>query len=229
MAEAVATERRIIRVPPVVAFGSKFGKYKPEEEKEVRKVEVKEDKVLTQLKAAWRKLEAHKAIDFVYKDALKLVEGIGYSAEDVGRFSLALAEFDDKNPYWGYLSHKAGVFLSALINNGKDSRYVIHTGHLNLRINDLGFRNTKDITVNGDLGSNVGYGMRGGSITVNGNAGINVGLGMEAGTIIVNGNTGPEVGRKMEGGEIRIEGEYEAFDPLAGGRVYHKGNLIVDK
>jgi len=55
--EAITTERRIVRVNPVVSLGSRFGKYKPEEEKEVRKVEVKEDKVLKQLKAAWRKFK----------------------------------------------------------------------------------------------------------------------------------------------------------------------------
>ena len=100
MKEAVATKRKI-RVSPAVAFGSKFGKYKPEEEKEVRKLTVKEDEVLKQLKAAWKKFKYGKveAFDDNYRNALKLVKCIDYSAKDVERFSLALVEFQDEENF----------------------------------------------------------------------------------------------------------------------------------
>jgi len=265
MTEAVATERRIVRVPPVLAVGSRFGKYKPEEEKEVRKVQVKEDKVLKKLKTAWKKVkaDAHRFCDDFHRDALKQVKGLDYSAKDVENFSIVLVEFQGEK----YFSDKAGAFLSALINNGKDSNYVIHTGHLARAIDFLGYKNTKNMIVNGNAGHNVGHGMQDGTINVNGNAGHFVGRAMEAGSIIVNGsagwdigyqmingtiivrgnaefsvgakmkggsitmsgNAGENVGDEMEGGEIRVEGKICEIGPVRGGKIYHKGKLIVDK
>jgi len=204
MTEAVATERRIVRVPPAVAFGSGFGKYKPEAEKDVRKVEVKEDRVLEQLKAALRKFEYNdnEYSDANYKNALGHVKDLVYSAKDVENFSVALAGFQDENR----CSEKAGHFLSALINNGKDSEYVIHTRHLNRGIDFLGYGNTKNITVEGDVGVFVGENMRCGTITVNGSAGEYAGAKMEGGTITVNGNALHWVGNEMKGGKITVNG-----------------------
>jgi len=244
MTEAVATERKI-RVPPVVAFGGKFGRYKPEQEKEVRKVQITEDEVLKQLKDAWRRY-GPGFFGYSYETALKAVREISYSAADVENFCIALAEFQDEK----HFSERAGYFLSALINNGKDSDYVIHTRYLGKELSQLGYKNTKNIVVNGNAGDWAGLQMGGGSITVNGNANARLGEGMRGGTIIVNGNVGPHAGSSMEGGSITVNGNagyYVGYHMIGGtiilnggvnsavgidipgGKIYLNGKLIVDK
>jgi len=132
-----------------LAVGSRFGKYGPEQEKEVRKLDVKEDRALEQLKNAWRTfrddLRRWHGSDSTF--VLAQVKGLVYSTKDVETFSLALAEFQDEK----HFSSDAGVFLNVLIDNGKDSDYVIHTLHLGQKIDGLGFENKKNIIVNGDL------------------------------------------------------------------------------
>jgi len=292
MHEQVLTPAKRPTHPAVLALAGRFGKYKPEEEKEVRKIDVKEDKVLKQLKAAWRKFKhigppnlrrIEEIYEYPYRHALKQVKGIRYSAKDVESFTLALIGFQREKNF----SERAGYFLSALINNCRDTEYVVHTQHLVKKINYLGFKNTKNIvvngnmghsigkcmkrgsiTLNGDVGERVGWDMKDGTIIVNGNADVELGCGMEGGSIsvngnagrgvgfrmmggtltikgnagwwvgcsmrggiiVVNGNAGHEVGAFMKGGEIHLEGDYERIaDDIRGGKIYHKGKLIVDK
>lgn len=241
-------EIRLSNPGSALAMAKGFRGYKPEEEKAVRKVEVVEDKTLGQMKAAWG-LVSYDGSGFgqCYEDALAAVKLLNYSTSDVENFSLALAvaQFQDEERFGG----KAGLFLSALINNGKDTDYIIHTVHLTLPLYRIGYKNTKNIIVNGDAGIIIGSSMEGGSITVNGNAGNRVGNSMKGGTITVKGDAGAEVGCSMNGGivtvegnageavgnymksgEIRIGGEIESISKLMRhGKIYHKGKLLVDK
>jgi len=229
-----------------LAVSGLFGKYKPEEEKQVRKVQVTEDKVLKQLKAAWKKIKVNitSAPEETYKNALKQIKRLVYSAKDVENFSIVIAEFQNEK----YFREKAGLFLSALINNCKDSDYVVHTKQLDREIDYLGHENTKSITVGGDVGDFIGYEMKGGSITVNGNAagwvgalmgggsitvngdaGQSLGREMVGGSITVNGNAEPGVGDVMFGGEIHLNGKHKGLGNRSwGGKIYHKGKLISD-
>ena len=228
MPDASLASVRIDRVPLVVAVSGRFGKYRPEEERDVRKVAVEKDQVLEQLKAAWKRYDCDVCKFLpkeLYQIALKQVKGLVYSAKDVEKFSLALAEFQDEE----WFSLKAGYFLSALINNGRESEYTIHTRHLGQKIDELGHGNTKNITVNGDVGRTVGHEMKGGTIHVEGDMDGNAGWAMEGGTIILEGNAGPAVRWLMAGGEIHLNGGYKSIskDP-DGGKIYHKGKLIWD-
>ena len=45
MTEAVV-ERRIVRISPVAALGSRFGRYAPEKERDARRTDVRKDKGL---------------------------------------------------------------------------------------------------------------------------------------------------------------------------------------
>jgi hypothetical protein len=216
---------------PVLAMANRFSRYKPEEEKAVRKVEVVENETLKKMKEAWNACSYtsypyDRNPDREYAKMLEVVKKSEYSAKDIENFTLALAEFQEENRFSG----KAGVFLSALINNCKDSELVIRTVHLAKSINFLGYKNTKKITVKGNAGADVGHNMQGGTITVEGNAGSHVGYDMEGGTITVNEDAGGWVGHWMNGGEIRIEGKIESIsNSVEHGKIYHKGKLIVDK
>ncbi|NYZ74439.1 hypothetical protein H0O00_04820 [Candidatus Micrarchaeota archaeon] len=199
----------VVPKTPVLAVANRFQRYKPEEEKAVRKVDVKEDEVLNRLKDTFRTLKYGKEPDGTYttfEDNRKLAAGLaaqlGYTAADVERFSVALVEFQDMRDF----SRKAGMFLSVLINEGKDSDYTVQTAHLE-KPNDVGSENTKNITVNGNAGDYTGHNMKGGTITVNGNAGNYLGYEMGNGSITVNGNAGDEIGRVMSGGTITVNGD----------------------
>lgn len=237
--------RHFVKEPTRTAAGKKFGRYKEEQEKRVRKAEVKEDRVLRELKKAWRTCGYEKGVHFEekYLFIVAAIENIPYSSEDVEKFSIALAEFQDESDF----SDKSGFFLSALINNGKDVFYTVHTTHLERHVTNLGFKNMRSITVKGDLGEMVGHRMQtgtiavegnvgnwvgtwmeGGHITVKGDAGVQAGNIMKGGKITIKGNADIGVGLGMEGGVISIEGDVDSFDVSnIGGSICYKGKMIV--
>jgi hypothetical protein len=221
-----------------LAVSKRFGRYKDEEEKAVRSSKVVEDRVLGQLKEAWMKVHLG---DELGPACLRAIKGIQYSAKDVEKFSVALVEFQDEVDF----ATKAGVFLSALVDSCRESEFIIRTRHLYGKIHFLGLHNTKNITIDGDAGHNLGLCMNGGRITVEGTGGW-AGRSMENGEIVINGGTGTEIGYSMTGGkitvkgnadarvgqgmcggEIRLEGGYESLGwDQKGGKVYHKGKII---
>ena len=251
MAKASVTGRIVVPNAPALAMAKGFKGYKPEEEKIVRKAEVVEDEALKQLKDAFRKLKyrsstsngLHLAREALYWKALEGIMQIGYSASNIERFSLALAEFQNEKLF----GQKAGFLLSALMNNAEASDFVIHTRHLQLPPDYLGYKNTKNITVKGNINDHVGDSMKGGTITVEGdardwvgsnihggaiivkgNAGRVLGLEMKGGSITVEGNAGDMLGWDMKGGEIHVEGGIEnTAHFIEHGKIFHKGRLIV--
>ncbi len=221
IAMITAVEPKVERTKvPALAMANRFKGYKPEDEKLVRKVEVVEDKTLKRLKAAWKELQFGVGSgDDGYVNAVALVKPLNYSASDVEKFSIALAEFQDEKSF----GEKAGIFLSALINNGNEQDYVVHTNHLSVAIDYLGVLNRKNITVEGDAGKSAGEGMKGGSITVKGNAGACVGEEMEGGSVSVIGNTGMFIGNRMNGGSITVHGNVGVH----AGSAMKKGSITV--
>jgi formylmethanofuran dehydrogenase subunit C len=224
-----------------VAALSRFGKYRPEVEKAVRGAEIVEDETLKQLFAAWKKFKSKIDTRVDYNNALALARSLEYSASDVEKFSIALVEFQDE---YRFVS-KAGLFLSALINNGMENDYTIHTGHLDRWPFHIGYLNTKNIAINGNAGHECGETMKSGSITVNGNSGYSCGglmedgsisvtgnarsgcgAGMKGGSIIVNGNTGANCGTSMVDGSITVNGNVrrECGVGMKGGIITVKGD-----
>ena len=219
--------RIVVPDAPANTIGRVFRAYKPETEQAVRKIEVVQDKTLKRLKDAFRKLrhvsgksDIQRLCDEV---CLPMISGLGYSASDVQNFSATLAEFQGENEF----QRKAGLFLSTLINNCEDKEFVIHTGHLVERVDYLGSRNTKKITVDGHVGRRVGEWMHGGKITVGGNTGEDAGCEMMGGTITVEGNAGEGIGLGMEGGAIRVEGSAGDYAGawMKGGAIAVNGDI----
>jgi hypothetical protein len=219
MAGALAVRSGDARVP-ALAIANKFGKYRPEEEKAVRKVEVVEDETLKQMKEAWKELwlTAHHHLD-----AVRLVKPFEYSASDVEKFSIAIAEFQADDDF----SFKAGIFLSVLINGGKENDYIIHTAHMAVPIHCIGFNNTKCIVVEGDAGGWCGQKMQGGRITVHGNTANALGYDMEDGCVIVTGNATMLVGLSMKNGAIVVKGDAgnQVGTFMEGGSITVNGNV----
>jgi formylmethanofuran dehydrogenase subunit C len=168
------------------------------------------------------------------------------TARDIEGFSLFVLPNVYQN--WDHFNRKAGFFLSGLINHCKEMDITINTQKIETLIRTLGYRNSRNITVMGNVGSDLGYKMIGGSILVEGNAtgivgcqmkngiitikrnaGDSVGPYMEGGTIIIEGDARNEVGYGMEGGEIHVLGKIGYIGRLKHGKIYHKGKLIVNK
>ena len=209
-------------------MANKFSKYKPEEEKAVRTPEVV--KYETQLKLAWNmiwyKSTAYQRFHADYENMLDMVKTLEYSAKDIEEFSLALGEFQGEK----YFANKAGLFLSALINNCNDKDFIIHTVQFTEPLGYIGYRNTKNIVVNGDAGELCGERMEGGSIIVNGDAGDCCGEEMEGGTITVEGHAGHSCGERMKGGAITVKGNACVWCGLnmRGGSITVKGDVGND-
>ena len=186
-----------------------FGRYGPMQSQPVRQTDVQENETVRQLREIFRDFDFDIRRSSIrnYELALDLIENLKYSAKDVEQFSITMTEFQDDR----YFPFSAGLFLSALINNGKDTDYTIYTKHLSVKINDLGHKTNKNITINGDAGDGVGGSMKDGKIIVNGNAGHGVGYCMTGGEIHLNGDFKPLIEFKKYGENVKI---------------FHRGKLI---
>jgi hypothetical protein len=242
-----AEVQRVVLPDARLSVSKRFGRFKDEDEHAVRAPDVVEDKTLRQLREAWLSMrwDIETFSEVEYTRVLDALKGIHYSSADVEKFSVALVEFQNED----YFRLAAGMFLSALINNCKDNDFVINVRHLTEKIWRLGYQNTKNIIVSGDIGANLGLEMKCGTITVEGNAdGLvgtdmeggsifvkgsvkhSVGAGMKNGKITVGGNVGPGLGDWMKGGEIHIHGTLEGLgDDIESGKIYHKGKLIYPR
>jgi formylmethanofuran dehydrogenase subunit C len=230
MAGSVVTDRRTSSDAPALGIGKRFKGFRPEEEKASRKADVKESEAIRQMKnilGAYLRLPKG---DNTRGAMSKAIKNLRYTAKDVEEFSLVLVEFQDEEDF----TNKAGFFLSDLINNGRDSDYVIHTQNLPLPPHYLGFKNCKNITVEGDVGDWVGDRMRNGSIIVKGDAGDRVGDWMKGGSITIEGSAGYGFGFGVTGGRATVEGNAGdgAGEKMEGGSVIVKGsagNGVGDK
>jgi hypothetical protein len=242
--ETIQCHRRN-KEPPNMAAVKKFRGYKHESKKTLRSAELNADPILRRISALFREcLEIDTGVSS-FEDHSKAaasgvngLESVYYTPEDVERFTLSLTEFQHHDNF----IHRAGLFLSYLINDGAHDRYVIQTSHLSERLECIGYLNTKNIIIEGPAGNSVGLGMikgsiivrgdadgfvgkemRGGELTVTGNVGTLMGWRMRGGHVFVHGNAGNRVGKWMFGGRITIKGNAgEGF-----GEIMHGGELHI--
>ena len=178
-----------IVLPPVLAVGKRLGKFGKRDgirEEPKRDAKVVQNQALKEITVAWEKFLVSEFTGNVaqegYELALKTVSDakLEYDAADVTSFSLTLAKYE------GYeqVGERAGIFLSALVNAGKDKEYTIYADQI--QIFYLGTYNSKDLTIIGNCGGGLATEMVGGSITVNGNCN-DIGNFIRSGQITVNG------------------------------------------
>jgi formylmethanofuran dehydrogenase subunit C len=207
------------------AVSKRFGRFKDEEEKAVRAPAVVRDEMLERFIDVWKR-NGDEGDLWAFHAGIERYVGSqsGYTSADVEKFSIALAEFQDDSDF----STKAGIFLSELINNGNDSDYVIHTRHLVEKIEFLGYANTKNIVVRGDVGRSAAYLMKEGRLVVEGNAGDLLGGDLEGGEILVTGNAGDSAGKNMHGGRLAIKGNagLHVGRGMLGGEILIEGNVF---
>ncbi|MFH0860860.1 MAG: hypothetical protein V1921_06630 [Candidatus Altiarchaeota archaeon] len=124
---------------------------------------------------------------------------------------------EDEHFHW-----RAGIILSALINNSKDKEFRIKTA---TPLSCLGYNlKGKKLVVDGDVGNLTGAHMINGELVVNGNAGDNTGWDMHHGRIRITGNAGARTGHHMSGDTIiKVEGDAGAET----GHLMHDGVIDV--
>ena len=71
--------------------------------------------------------------------------------------------------------------------------------------------------------------MERGSLIIEGNASFSAGARMNGGRIMIRGNAGNCIGDDMNEGKIYVFGEIGSIGEVHGGKIYHRGELIVDK
>ncbi|MDO8554629.1 MAG: hypothetical protein Q7S22_07515 [Candidatus Micrarchaeota archaeon] len=180
---------------------------------------------LKQIVDAWEVFVAKK-YEFTpnSSDAELAIVGLTYSAKDVERFSLELRKFQRvKRGYLTVNTSQIGIFLSALINHGTDSDYVIHVQGL-YGPTHLCMFNTKNVTVNGDVGLFFGWAMKSGNVTVNGNASWCLAQSLKGGSILVTGNAGKEAAEYMKGGTLIVRGNLDPHNDMGS---YSSGGIVL--
>ena len=196
----------------------KFGRFKPDPPKQVRRARVERNNAVEQITDAVKELDAHivrkssdvargrdkgRLVDMIYEKAAELAAGIECNANDITAFSLTMHENEKEM----FFATSAGMVISALINKSEDQDHLIHAEFLTGAIAFVGYRNTKNITIEGKCNF--------------------IGYEMTAGKIIVNGNAMSRIGREMKGGEIHIMGAYTSLDDdIKGGKIFHNGRLV---
>ncbi|MFW6147262.1 MAG: hypothetical protein ACOC6B_02610 [Thermodesulfobacteriota bacterium] len=171
-------------------------------------------------------LVEHSRLIKAYSSALRTIEKIDYDTDDIEELC---AELDkgDKIPY--LISGPAGIYLSALINNAKESTIQLRLYELNRAFHFLGYRlpEGKNLMLKGDAGDFIGAGLSGGRLSIEGSTGNWTGAGMMDGELTISGNAGQNTGAWMSGGQIQVEGHILGIGKtIHGGRIYHRGNPI---
>jgi formylmethanofuran dehydrogenase subunit C len=211
------------KAPATLAASSRFKGYGNEPLHETRILKPESGPMLDAMKKAWAECylvfdsigEEFIAIDGLspsrertlnhqktYDSFSESLKGHVCSAKDIEAFSIFLERLQGEEMF----STKAGLYLSALINYSGDAGFVIHTSHLPEPIHGLGYRNKKNIIVDGDAGYALGESMESGSIIVKGDTGNHVGSSMKGGSITVEGDAMGYLGSGMENGIISVEG-----------------------
>lgn len=216
-----------MQIPPTARLQhinarKKFGRFKAEKPLVSRKAEIRANKAVEEMIGILVEPRPHIVLcDEAYDKYSERVKRIGYTASDIEGFSLAMLELSGVENFRA----RAGILLSALINNGDAEDYTVHTPEFP-KIDFLGIHNIKKITVSGDVGCQCGEMGNGGSIFIYGNAGDALGRCMENGEIIVKGDSGNNSGEGMKSGGIRIEGnagDMTAYG-MKSGRIIIEGN-----
>jgi|GEM_PF-4484453 hypothetical protein len=193
------------------------------------------DKFLTQIMNIWNRHHLKNDEDSwdirgFYEDVSKDLAGLDYGADHVELFQATRLWLLDPS-LEGIISSssfevKAGLFLSALINNGKDEDYQLKLHGLT-QLWYVGFRNRKNIKAYGTLGHGCAEEMECGRIEVFGDVLSQSCYLMKNGSVIIHGSAG-HVGGLIEAGEIRITGRIDSLSKNSGQdvRIYQNEKLI---
>ncbi len=131
-----------------------------------------------------------------YQTAISLVPNINYSLQDIAGLCHSISDYDNRHLIWGF-------FISALINK------VIKDGET------ITIKPKKYV-----LENNLGVFLERGTLILDGHVGMNAGYGLRGGKLVIRGDTEYCYGNCMEKGELIIEGSVKGpgFNSVKGGK-----------
>jgi len=161
-------------------------------------------------------------VDPSFALAKSILSLLDYSAKDVTDLSIKLSAYQQHEKF-----SRSGLFLSALVNNGKELKYEVVTEHLNYPLSWLGFENSKELLVIGDAGNFLGKSMSGGSLELMGNAGQFAGEYLHEGSIVIWGNVDELFGHWMRSGSVEVHGNVGDYgcNGIDGGSITVHGDM----
>lgn len=211
--------------------GNPFDKYDISEEIRERTPKSVQNQSLVQIIELFQVYLQKSTTTVNQKFIEELAKGKKFDAKSIEQFSLAFTIFQDSSTV---ISTLAGRFLSAIINNSSDQDFTIHTQHLDIKIDELGFENIKNMAVMGDLGNLTGNLMKKGLILVKGSVGYATGHRMEDGEIFVEKDCNGDIAPFATGGVIRIDGKiigelkHKNFHKESLLKIYYHDKLIAE-
>ena len=223
---------------PSRSAAGRFSRYAPEQEAQSRVPSVRSDSVLRRINEIWGSYPSKKFFEAAdtrkRSKAIREIRALGHTPGDIADFVLSMNSLPDP----GKTQFSGGYFVSDLINNCPAESFELHTRHLDLPLNGLGFRNTKQIAIHGDVGDMLALGMLSGRIIVHGNAGsaqpasgpdAKVGpiaaCNMHGGVLIVEGDV-CGVGERMVGGSVFVLGDaFSVGHRMRGGEITVYGDV----
>jgi formylmethanofuran dehydrogenase subunit C len=222
---------------PRTAFDSRlFRGFKTETEAPERKaIKPKNTKTIAHILELWNEIRISRYgthDEDIYRNISKKLKSRDYGAEEVERFCIRLIELKDSYDDPNLFNRVAGLFISALVNNGRDEEYTLQLNHLDKPLDHIGHYNEKRIKIDGNAGWACGLFMKNGRIEVFGDAGGGVGGHMENGEIIIHGNVDGkeigEVGGYMTNGRIVIDGKVNGKigEMMKSGQITIKGKVF---
>ncbi len=245
-ARAVATQTQMAGKSP-----NPFSKVGSAIEQEVRKEIVVKSPTLRKLLEVFMDPEYRNETRWIddpinekYSFVEARIKGMRYTQADIQDFLTALLEYQDDQSF----RVGAGLLVSALVNNGPSDGYELRILHLEKRIDFLGFRNVKNLTIIGNVGDCAGSRSESGTLIIDGTAGSYLGNCCKGGTIILNGNAGAYVARmagpanitimgsvddnlgwNLKGATVIVEGDakYDVGRGMETGSILVKGNAIA--
>lgn len=116
----------------------------------------------------------------LYHLAEKIVGDLPYQADEIHIFIQKVLNIEENRPM-----RSNGLFLSLLINNCPDKRVNLRLGESGTKIDYLGYRNQRELFIQGNAGYFLGQGMKEGQIKISGTV---KGLGKVRGGIVYSGD-----------------------------------------
>jgi hypothetical protein len=192
-----------------------------DQEKE-RRLEVQSDSKLEEITKYFKEALANRGpqnatIEKIYESISQ--NKMKYCSKDIEEFLVILGKYQDLN----YFQSISGLFLSSLINQSEDKDFILHTGSLSDKIYDLGYKNTKNLMIKGDIKSCLGRRMKEGKIIIEGNCGTYSGQFMTGGSIEITGDADDQLGDTMKGGKIIVRGNSGKI----AGNFMENGEIII--
>jgi formylmethanofuran dehydrogenase subunit C len=198
---------------------------------------------LKELLQAWRDFVFDSSdIEGTYNRMFEAAMVLQHGSAEVEAFSRGMHRLE-KRPQ--FLT-RAGIFLSALINSGREIFYRVDLTRMGAA-NKLGYRNCKKVRAVGNVGAhagvesdptgvlmvdgNAGYGAgawSSGTLVIRDNAGDMLGLGAQAGQVEAFGSAGKYTGHLLNGGHVYVQNEIAGKGHVINGTIKQSADLIIE-